>query len=339
MPGSTSLWIILIFIVFGGMFLAAASNSALTAIPSPQYSERTSLTPLVIPPGSRGDLEPVKSPIVIINSPKSQIENYVEHTVTIYNEDTTRTVWINLFAGPFGTFPSGNECQATQCDGSSCCPSVSCPTAKCGTTPCNQGAVPLPFDGGFMLGPGGSQNVTVKVAQERITTGSGGLTVWARTGCTPTGDPDYPLICNSANCDLDYAPHSRVACGGVGSQPPATKAEITFNGNYGLDSYDISLVDGWNVPMWLEPVSGNYDKNTNPYYCTYSGGYQDLGPLADTEIPLMVYRKSNAIAGVWSACKYSALVDPKKEDDAFCCIGTFANAKECQKNTINWPKD
>jgi hypothetical protein len=339
MSFSTRLLVSLGLFILICISLAAASNSALSGAPMVQVSERPSLHTTIIPPVLETDSNPGKPISVVISSPASQIEEYVDHTVTIYNADSTRTVWINLFAGPFGRFPSGNECQPTQCDGSSCCPSVSCPNAKCGTTSCNQGDVPLPFDGGFLLNPGELKNVTVQVASDRITTGSGGLTVWARTGCRPTGNPDYPLICNSANCDLDYAPHSRVACGGIGSQPPATKAEITFNGNYNLDSYDISLVDGWNVPMWLEPVSGNYDKTTNPYYCRYSGGYLDLGPLADKELPLMVDRKNNAIAGVWSACKYSALVDPKQQDPAFCCIGEYADAKKCQSNTVNWPKD
>ena len=272
----------------------------------------------------------------------SETGNYIDHTLTIMNANQTNSVWINVIGGPFGKFPSGTECQATQCDGNSCCPSVSCPEGTCGSSQCNQGAVPLPENGGFELKPGSSRDVTVKVAPEKITTGAGGVTVWVRTGCRDSGDPDYPLVCDTANCDMHYAKHSRVECGGIGSQSPATKAEITFNGNYGLDNYDVSLVDGWNVPMLLEPVSRNYDKNpSQPYYCTCAGGSTDLIPLVETELPLMAYKNSSGYTvGVWSACKYSAFVDPKSEDPAFCCVGKYKeDPNGCAANVRNWPPE
>ena len=339
MSYSTRFWLGCIFVILCSISVVFAADPLLHESAPLLIPDRPTLNTPVSPPITIPYQDLNEDNTIIICADSVQNDEYVDHIVTVVNEHATDTVWINLFAGPFGRFPSGTECQVTQCDGNTCCPSVSCPNAKCGSTPCNTGAVPLPYNGGFVLGPGESKNITVQVTKDRITTGSGGLQVWARTGCKPTGYPDYPLICDTANCDLDYAPHSKVECGGVGSKVPATKAEITFNGNYGLDGYDISLVDGWNVPMWLEPISGNYDRTNNPYTCTCSGGYRDLVALAETELPLMVYRADGNAVAVWSACKYSAYVDPKVQNESYCCIGAYADPVKCQNNAKNWLKD
>jgi hypothetical protein len=45
-------------------------------------------------------------------------------------------------------------------------------------------------------------------------------------------------------------------CGGAGGDPPATLAEITLDGANGDDFYDISLVDGYNLPLAMTPSGG-----------------------------------------------------------------------------------
>jgi hypothetical protein len=45
-------------------------------------------------------------------------------------------------------------------------------------------------------------------------------------------------------------------CNGAGGEPPATLAEIRLNGAGGLDFYDISLVDGFNVPVQVRMFLG-----------------------------------------------------------------------------------
>jgi hypothetical protein len=42
-------------------------------------------------------------------------------------------------------------------------------------------------------------------------------------------------------------------CAGSGAKPPATLAKFTLNGADGLDFYDVSLVDGYNLPMLVLP--------------------------------------------------------------------------------------
>lgn len=45
-------------------------------------------------------------------------------------------------------------------------------------------------------------------------------------------------------------------CGGAGGEAPASLAEITLDGANGDDFYDISLVDGYNLPLAMTPSGG-----------------------------------------------------------------------------------
>lgn len=44
-------------------------------------------------------------------------------------------------------------------------------------------------------------------------------------------------------------------CNGAGGDPPASLAEITLDGANGDDFYDISLVDGYNLPLSMTPLT------------------------------------------------------------------------------------
>ncbi|KAH7862471.1 hypothetical protein Vadar_005230 [Vaccinium darrowii] len=77
--------------------------------------------------------------------------------------------------------------------------------------------------------------------------GTTGARVWARTGCNFDGS-------GRGRCQTGD-------CGGVlqctaNGQPPKTLAEYALNQFNNLDFFDISLVDGFNVPMDFSPTSG-----------------------------------------------------------------------------------
>ncbi|OEL25013.1 Pathogenesis-related protein 1A/1B [Dichanthelium oligosanthes] len=63
---------------------------------------------------------------------------------------------------------------------------------------------------------------------------------WGRTGCSFNGDGNGH--CDSADCA------GALSCT-VSGQPPATLAEYTIVGGDNQDYYDISLVDGFNLPL------------------------------------------------------------------------------------------
>ncbi|KAM1374964.1 hypothetical protein ACFX2I_025458 [Malus domestica] len=72
---------------------------------------------------------------------------------------------------------------------------------------------------------------------------------WARTRCSTDAVGNF--TCETADCGS-----GQVACNGAGGAPPATLVEITIAGIEGLDFYDVSLVDGFNLPMSVAPQGG-----------------------------------------------------------------------------------
>lgn len=73
--------------------------------------------------------------------------------------------------------------------------------------------------------------------------------IWGRTYCSQ--DAAGRFSCATADCGSGV-----VECNGAGATPPATLAEFTLNGAGGLDFFDVSLVDGYNVPMLITPQDG-----------------------------------------------------------------------------------
>lgn len=96
-----------------------------------------------------------------------------------------------------------------------------------------------PRENGFKLAPGETKNQTVSEDWQGR--------VWGRTNCTfnkdGTGPPEGQYkACYSGDCNgaLDCK---------VGGDVPVSLAEFTLDAGDGHTYYDISLVDGYNVPM------------------------------------------------------------------------------------------
>jgi len=111
-----------------------------------------------------------------------------------------------------------------------------------------------PLNGGWAMMQGETRTVTV----------SGLLTsarFWPRTGCkTHTGGPatlTNPLRCDTGDC---WNPtNNGLECAGITGQPPATLFEATLTGLGAAkdDTYDVSVVDGYNVGIAAKSVGGS----------------------------------------------------------------------------------
>ncbi|KAF5460712.1 hypothetical protein F2P56_020562, partial [Juglans regia] len=99
------------------------------------------------------------------------------------------------------------------------------------------GAVP---GGGMQLNPGGG-TWTLDVAA-----GTKGARIWPRTGCNFDGAGRSS--CQTGDCG------GLLQCQAYGA-PPNTLAEYALNQFNNLDFFDISLVDGFNVPIEFSPTS------------------------------------------------------------------------------------
>ncbi|CAL9030016.1 unnamed protein product [Prunus brigantina] len=79
-----------------------------------------------------------------------------------------------------------------------------------------------------------------------VAAGTKGARIWARTGCSFDGAGRGR--CQTGDCG------GVLQCQAYG-QPPNTLAEYALNQFNNLDFFDISLVDGFNVPMDFSPTS------------------------------------------------------------------------------------
>ncbi|KAM3238878.1 hypothetical protein P3L10_013911 [Capsicum annuum] len=95
---------------------------------------------------------------------------------------------------------------------------------------------------GFLLNPGESVSIPVPTGWSRR--------LWGRTFCSQDSSTGK-FACATGDCSS-----GTLECSGTGTAPPVTVAEFTLNGAGGLDFYDVSLVDGYNLPILVSPQGG-----------------------------------------------------------------------------------
>ncbi|KAK1363471.1 PR5-like receptor kinase [Heracleum sosnowskyi] len=157
---------------------------------------------------------------------------------------------------------------------------------------------------GFALQPGQSNSISIP------TSWSGRL--WARTSCSL--DSTGKFTCETADCGS-----GKLECAGSGATPPASLAEFTLNGGGGLDFYDVSLVDGYNVPITVEPKGGKFG-NCMAIECA-----TDLNAACPKELAVV---GTNGTVACKSACE--AFGDPK-----YCCSGAYNTPDTCGPSTYS----
>ncbi|PQM37707.1 putative allergen Pru du 2.01A [Prunus yedoensis var. nudiflora] len=105
----------------------------------------------------------------------------------------------------------------------------------------------------------------------------------------------------------------QVSCNGNGAAPPATLVEITIAANGGQDFYDVSLVDGFNLPMSVAPQGGMDE-------CKASSCPADINKVCPAE--LQVKGSDGSVIVCKSACV--AFNEPK-----YCCTPPNDKPETC----------
>lgn len=125
--------------------------------------------------------------------------------------------------------------------------------------------------------------------------------IWGRSGCS--FDRNGNGTCKTGACG------STLKCSASG-KTPATLAEFTLAG---VDYYDVSLVDGFNLPMAVTPINGRGN-------CSIAGCDADLRTTCPSELAVKVNGK---VVGCRSACDVF-------DTDEYCCRGVYGNPVTCQ---------
>ncbi|KAI4314745.1 hypothetical protein L6164_027622 [Bauhinia variegata] len=130
---------------------------------------------------------------------------------------------------------------------------------------------------------------------------------WARTDCK--FDDSGHGTCGTGDCGS-----GSIDCNGLGANPPATLAEFTL-GSGSQDYYDVSLVDGYNLPMMVEANGGSGT-------CASTGCVADLNRRCPSELKVDGGDACN------SACR--AFGTPE-----YCCNGAFGSPSTCKPSTYS----
>ncbi|KAH9978722.1 thaumatin-like protein [Lactifluus volemus] len=142
--------------------------------------------------------------------------------------------------------------------------------------------------------------------------------VWGRRGCDFTTNPG-PNSCLDGGCNGGLLCDASTGTG----VPPATVAEFTLKGDGNLDFFDVSLVDGYNLPMEI----------TNNQACPVASCPVDLGlncppplqgPFDSTGFPV----------GCKSACAAGLSSDPSNSPN--CCTGNHDTAQTCPPSGVEY---
>ncbi|URE41162.1 serine carboxypeptidase-like [Musa troglodytarum] len=144
--------------------------------------------------------------------------------------------------------------------------------------------------------------------------------LWARTLCAT--DSSGRVSCGTGDCGS-----GEVECSGGGATPPVTLAEFTLGGGSGggMDYYDVSLVDGYNLPMLVVAQGGSGGG------CGSTGCVAVLNRVCPSDLKVVAARSSSR-GGEGVACMSAceAFGSPQ-----YCCTGAFGNSNTCKPSSYS----
>lgn len=104
-------------------------------------------------------------------------------------------------------------------------------------------------------------------------------------------------------------------------------AEVTFGGNGGVDFYDISLVDGFNLPVRMVPADG-FEPGDGHYNCGSAECVKNINDICPDE--LKVKNDQGETVACLSACSHY-------NTDEYCCRGEHDTPDTCDSS--DWDTD
>ncbi|KAF6751109.1 thaumatin-like protein [Ephemerocybe angulata] len=140
--------------------------------------------------------------------------------------------------------------------------------------------------------------------------------IWGRRNCDFSQNPG-PNSCLTGGCNGGLLCDQRSGTG----VPPASVAEFTLGGTTGVDWYDVSLVDGYNLPMRISNTAG----------CPVADCAVDLGPNCPAALK-GPFDKTGFPVGCKSAC--FANLDGNQGDSGNCCSGSHSTPDKCPPSGV-----
>ncbi|KAK8934398.1 Thaumatin-like protein 1 [Platanthera zijinensis] len=144
--------------------------------------------------------------------------------------------------------------------------------------------------------------------------------LWGRTHCT-TDPSNSTFSCATGDCGS-----GKVECSGAGAAPSVTLVEFTMDGSGGLDFFDVSLVDGYNLPVLVSPSAGGSTSGAGN--CSATGCLVDLNDICPSDLRIVLSDSGGQTVACRSACE--ALGTPE-----LCCTGAYGNPSTCKPSSYS----
>ncbi|KAF8107373.1 hypothetical protein N665_0122s0018 [Sinapis alba] len=128
---------------------------------------------------------------------------------------------------------------------------------------------------------------------------------WGRTFCTTNSTGIFS--CATGDCGT-----GKVECPGNRVSLSTTLAEFTLDGYNGKDFYDVTVVDGYNLPMLVTPLD---DKTCNSIGCVV-----DLNVTCPFELRVT---SNTSLVACMNACQKLKLPE-------YCCTGDYSAPEKCK---------
>jgi hypothetical protein len=161
---------------------------------------------------------------------------------------------------------------------------------------------------GWTLPPGHSLTITVS--------NKWNARLWGRTGCRFNANGRG--TCLTGGCGDLYQ------CRGWG-QIPATLAEYDLDAWDGLDFYDVSMVDGSNLPIYISLTHGKANSRVSANGCERGHGCTTMVKCPSA---LQVHRGGQLVGCISPCARFGTA--------RYCCAGKYAKACSPRKT---WPID
>jgi len=170
---------------------------------------------------------------------------------------------------------------------------------------------------------------------------------WPRTGCTfdssGTCNPANKNCCKTGGCFSVMNKTWGLKCVNPG-QAPVSLFEPTFDahsGNGPIDYLDLSVLDGFSVPMKMEPDAGTFNANPDPGMSS-TRWCKARGWITNPTCPATL--KDDTIGACWGPCKYFTTKLNVKESSSetaqkLCCsynynCSPYANKNSCDQSKL-----
>lgn len=163
---------------------------------------------------------------------------------------------------------------------------------------------------GWVLPPGGSLSFLIPDHWD--------VRLWARVGCN--FDAAGNGSCLSGGC-------GSFQCGRTWGEFPSTLGEFNLNAWNGMDFYDVSLVEGNNLPMWINSYGGTSQDKIDANGCSAAGCTRDANATCTSSLQRV---RDGRIVACLSACLVF-------KTDLTCCTGAYAPRPKCVPSS--WPVD